>query len=54
MNEPCFVEINQKGRRQIGPAQLAGLSAETYRQFLPQPVHFHFSFGYSLMICKHL
>ena len=32
-----YLEINRKGRRQIGLAQLAGLSAETFLQFLVQP-----------------
>ena len=39
------IEINRKGRRQIGRAQLAGLSAETFGQFLLHPRHFGFSFG---------
>ena len=43
-----WLEINRKGRRQIGRAQLAGLSAETFWQFLLQPRHFGFSFGWSL------
>ena len=34
------VEVERKGRWQIGRAQLAGLSAKTFLQKLEQPRHF--------------
>ena len=47
-----FLEINRKGRRQIGRAQLACLLAETVRQKQDQPRPFGNSFVRPLVICQ--